>query len=79
VIDCFRLITDNKSLKQWLLNIEWTPELAAKWQEFYDNAARVVYFGSAGHFEEEFFATLPKYEDLKSLECKKQQTGNLLL
>lgn len=79
MIDCFRLITDNKALKQWLLNIEWTPELAAKWQEFYDNAARVVYFGSAGHFEEEFFATLPKYEDLKSLECKKQQTGNLLL
>ncbi len=72
MIDCFRLITDNKALKQWLLNIEWTPELAAKWQEFYDNAARVVYFGSAGHFEEEFFATLPKYEDLKSLECKKQ-------
>ena len=67
----FRPIIDNRALRQLLLNIKWTPALAAKWQEFYDNTARVNYFGSAGHFEEEFFATLPKYTDLQSPECKK--------
>ncbi|CAF1219237.1 unnamed protein product [Rotaria magnacalcarata] len=65
-------IIDNSALRQLLLDVKWTPALAIKWQEFYNNASRVNYFGSAGHFEEEFFSVLPKYEDLKSLGCKKQ-------
>ncbi|CAF3485406.1 unnamed protein product [Rotaria socialis] len=66
-------IIDNRALSQLLLDMKWTPALAVKWQEFYNNASRVNYFGSAGHFEEELFSTLPKYEDLKSLECRKKQ------
>jgi hypothetical protein len=73
-IDCLRPITDRKVLKQWLLNITWTPELATEWQEFYNNASRAIDFGRSGHLEHEFFPTLPKYKDLQPLECEKQQT-----
>jgi hypothetical protein len=73
-IDCLRPITDRKVLKQWLLNITWTPELATEWQEFYNNASRAIDFGRSGHLEQEFFPTLPKYKDLQPLECEKQQT-----
>ena len=30
----FRL-PDNNTVKQWLLDLKWTPELAVQWQEFY--------------------------------------------
>jgi hypothetical protein len=73
-INCLRSITDRKVLKQWLLNITWTPDLATKWQEFYNNASRAIYFGRSGHLEQEFLSTLPKYKDLEPPECEKQQT-----
>ena len=53
-----------------LLDIKWTPELAAEWQKFYDNAPHGVLYGGGIQFQTESFATLPKYEDLNLPQCK---------
>jgi hypothetical protein len=53
-----------------LLDIKWTPESAAEWQKFYDNAPHGVFYGGGIQFQTESFATLPKYEDLKLPQCK---------
>ncbi len=53
-----------------LLDIKWTPALAAEWQKFYDNAAHGVVYGGGIQFQSESFATLPKYEDLKLPQCR---------
>jgi hypothetical protein len=54
------------------MNITWTPQSAIKWQQFYNSAARLIKYGGLGHVEYENMDTLPKYEDLKSEQCKKQ-------
>ncbi|CAF3460707.1 unnamed protein product [Rotaria socialis] len=69
-------ITDRMVLKQWLLNITWTPDLATEWQEFYNSASRDAFFGRSGNLEQEFFSILPKYKDLQPFECEKQQTND---
>jgi hypothetical protein len=58
-------------LREWLLEINWTSELKAKWQKFYDDAARLVIYGGGGNFSLENIPGLPEYEDLKPPECKR--------
>jgi len=60
--------TDSDKFIQWLNDIKWTPELAVKWQEFYNKASRRILIGG-DHFETEFINSIPKYEDLKPEEC----------
>jgi hypothetical protein len=43
------------------------------WQEFYNNASRIVYFGKGRTFVIESFASLLKYEDLKPAQCSKRE------
>jgi hypothetical protein len=54
-----------------LLELKWTPESVKGWQEFYNNASRLVFFGKAGNFSYEVLPTLPKFRDLKPPPCKK--------
>ncbi|CAF1254359.1 unnamed protein product [Adineta steineri] len=52
-----------------LMDIKWTPQLTAKWQSFYDNAARDVIFGRSPFVKIETLATLPSYQDLEPIQC----------
>jgi len=58
-------------LKQWLLDLKWTPELAARWQEFYNSASRLVIYGRSGQMQSQILETLPTYKDLQPDECPK--------
>jgi hypothetical protein len=58
-------------LTQWLLGLEWTPELAVQWQKFYNDAAHGTYYGGAGQFYYQSLYPLPTYTDLKSDTCSK--------
>lgn len=58
-------------VKQWLLNLTWTPQLATQWQEFYNTASRLLLYGSAGQMENEMIPTLPTYKDLQPDICPK--------
>ena len=67
---------DFEHAKQWLLDLQWTPELATRWQEYYNNAPRLSLFVRGGHFESEPLGLLPKYRDLEPALCKSKPTGN---
>jgi len=53
------------------LELKWTPESIRKWQEFYNNASRVIFSGASSNFSMETLPRLPKYEDLKPPNCKR--------
>ncbi|CAF4341241.1 unnamed protein product [Rotaria sp. Silwood2] len=63
-------------LKQLLLSIKRTAELAEQWQEFYNNATRLVVFGRAEHLDSDILENLPKFENLKPVECRKEPIVN---
>ncbi|CAF3997847.1 unnamed protein product [Adineta steineri] len=67
---------DMEHAKEWLLDIKWTPELAAQWQEYYNNAPRLSLFVREGHFVSEPLGLLPKYRDLEPTLCKSKPIGN---
>jgi hypothetical protein len=50
---------------------KWTPEAIVQWQEFYNNASRLLIYGHAGNFSYETLPRIPKYKDLKPPECKR--------
>jgi hypothetical protein len=81
-VDFLRGFNDG-NLAQWLLGLEWTPELAVQWQKFYNDAAHGTYYGGAGQFHYQSLYPLPTYTDLKSDTCSKsagyQQTFNVFL
>jgi hypothetical protein len=58
------------TFKQWLMDQEWTPESAARWQELFNNAPRFAFAGRAGNFVIETLPKIPVYKDLKVEECK---------
>jgi hypothetical protein len=65
----FRDNADYNKLTQMLMGIKWTPKLAAEWQDFYDNAARIAKYGRTLHFQTVSLAIVPAYEDLKDAQC----------
>ncbi len=54
-----------------LLELKWTPESVKGWQEFYNNASRLVFFGTSGNFSFEDLPILPKFQDLKPPTCNR--------
>ncbi|CAF5053827.1 unnamed protein product, partial [Rotaria sp. Silwood1] len=54
------------NLQQLLLSIKWTPVLAEQWQEFYNNATRLVVYGRAEYLDSVTLQSLPKFENLNS-------------
>ncbi|CAF0933370.1 unnamed protein product [Adineta steineri] len=66
---------DYMKFQQWLRDLKWTPESINKWQEFYDNAPRLLIAGGAGNFTYEELPRLPEYIDLKPQECKKDMSS----
>jgi hypothetical protein len=78
----FRLPNVN-TVREWLLDLKWTPELAVQWQEFYNNAARTLRAGRAGQLHTQLLPALPRYQDLPSEKCQKsaghQRAFNILL
>jgi hypothetical protein len=53
------------------MELKWTPESIQQWQEFYNDAPRVVIFGQTGNFSFENITKLPEFKDLKASECKR--------
>ena len=83
-IDILRENVNYNKLTQMLMDIKWTPKLAATWQDFYDNAARIAKYGRTLHFQTVSLATVPVYEDLEDAQCslarrEKAFTGCLLI
>ncbi|CAF4186234.1 unnamed protein product, partial [Adineta steineri] len=64
-------LEDYMKFQQLLRDLKWTPESVRKWQEFYDNAPRLLIGGRAGSYTLEELPRLPEYIDLKPSECKK--------
>ncbi|CAF3053826.1 unnamed protein product [Rotaria sp. Silwood2] len=62
--------------ENWLMNINWTSQLVTQWQEFYNNASRLVLYGGEANLQHLMLSRLQKYEDLKQKECNKSSTGN---
>ncbi|CAF1166007.1 unnamed protein product [Adineta steineri] len=61
------LTTSNYTeIVDWINKIEWTPTLAAQWQEFYNNASRLVNYNGIS----ETLDVLPKYKDLPIKSCQ---------
>jgi hypothetical protein len=58
-------------LMQWLVSLTWTPELVVQWQEFFNNASRLVYYGRPGYMQIRTLRTLPTYKDLQLDVCQK--------
>ncbi|CAF4482771.1 unnamed protein product, partial [Rotaria sp. Silwood2] len=44
---------DYKKTEQWLLNLKWTPALAAQWQKLFDDAPHLSLFARNGQYEDE--------------------------
>jgi hypothetical protein len=72
---CFHLNrpVDNIKVQQWLLNLTWTSESVAQWQEFYNKANRFTFFDRQGQFETKILPANTKYEDLKVEPCNKEE------
>ncbi len=51
--------------------MKWTPELSKQWQEYYNTAPRMAIFAQGGEYGHEILDTLPKYQDLKPVQCQK--------
>lgn len=54
---------NEKMLKQWLESRTWTSTSAMQFQNFYDQAARLLIYGRAGHFQNATLPHLPSYHD----------------
>ncbi len=55
----------------WLKKLTWTPESIQQWQEFYNDASRLLFFGGSSNFSFENLPRLPEFKDLKPPECKR--------
>jgi len=53
----------------WLISIEWTPEFAAEFQEFYNTAQRLAFYGGSKTFRGLIIPTPPAYRDLQPDTC----------
>ena len=54
---------------------KWTPESVVEWQQFYNNASRLLIYGQSGNFSFEYLPHLPTYKDLKLAECKTRDSS----
>jgi hypothetical protein len=52
--------------------LKWTSELATQWQQFFNNASRMLFTGQSGHFEYDTIDAIPTYKDLEPEPCQKQ-------
>ncbi|CAF4624190.1 unnamed protein product [Rotaria sp. Silwood1] len=60
-----------QALGKWLKELTWTPDSVIQWQEFYNDAPRVVMVGRAGNFDYINLTKIPEYEDLEPTKCKR--------
>jgi hypothetical protein len=67
----FVRLPDYNTVKQWLLDLKWTPELAVQWQEFYNNASRMLFYGTSGQIYNQILPALPRYQDLPAEVCQR--------
>jgi hypothetical protein len=65
---------DYNSLKNWLLERQWTTQSIADWQTFYNSSSKSLFYGGSVNFTLVDLPKLPYYEDFKPDECKKNTT-----
>ncbi|CAM2728522.1 unnamed protein product [Rotaria socialis] len=61
--------SNHTELVDWINTIEWTPTLAAQWQEFYNHASRLVTYSIGNNSISETLDVLPKYKGLQKKSC----------
>ncbi len=57
------------NLQGYITNINWTADLAIEWQNFYNDAAHVTYYGRSTSISSTYFPQLPEYVDLPEENC----------
>lgn len=50
--------------KQWLFNIQWTPDMIAKWQELHTKGSRLVRIVGGQNLVTQSLEILPTYKDM---------------
>jgi len=58
--------------------VKWTSELATQWQQFFNNASRLLITGRSGQFEYDILAAIPTYKDLQPEPCQKQEISSTI-
>ncbi|CAF1379082.1 unnamed protein product, partial [Adineta ricciae] len=58
-------------IKQWLLDIEWTPESSKEWQTFIDTVPRLAAFTMGGQWISESLDPSATYKDFDPVICQK--------
>jgi hypothetical protein len=57
------------NLQGYITNINWTADLAIEWQNFYNDAAHITYYGRSTSINYTYFPQLPEYVDLPGENC----------
>ena len=60
---------DDNNLEAYINNINWTSNLAVQWQNFYNNASRITFYGRSTSINYTYFPTSPEYVDLPQGNC----------
>jgi len=63
-------VRNESMIYSWLLQRKWTKDSAKEWQEFYNEAPRVMFAGHTADFIIEKVPQIPRYTDLKDETCK---------
>ncbi|CAF3433696.1 unnamed protein product, partial [Rotaria socialis] len=67
---------DYGQFMQWLMNIQWTPQITTQWQAFYKNASRLIIYGRAENLRYNTLYPLLQYKDLEQKQCNQTSTFN---
>jgi len=71
---CFLRLPTYQQIYDWLINVKWTPEFAAEFQQFYNTAQRQVFYGGAATSQTIIIPTPPAYKDLPPDTCSNKTT-----
>lgn len=63
-------VRNESMIYSWLLQRKWTKDSAKEWQEFYNEAPRVMFAGHTADFIIEKVPQIPRYIDLKDETCQ---------
>ncbi|CAF2811760.1 unnamed protein product [Rotaria sp. Silwood2] len=71
IINSSESLLSIETLEKWLKELKWTPESVVQWQNFFNDASRLVVYGRTDNYKFINQDKLPEYKDLKPLECKR--------
>ncbi len=60
---------NGNNLGGYINNINWTSDLAIQWQNFYNTASRITFYGRSTNLNYTYLQNLPRYVDLQVENC----------